>query len=231
MLDCGFSGRETSLRLARLEREAAHLTAILLTHEHTDHLHGVGVIARKYNLPVWMTPGTWRRAEKQVGSLPQVNLFNVHEAFAIDDVYVEPYPVPHDASDPSQFVFSNGSLRLGVLTDTGSLTRHIETMLSGCDGLILECNHDRRLLREGPYPEVLKERVGGPYGHLDNDTAAKLLASLDNSGLQHVVAAHMSETNNTPFLVCSALALALNCDASWIQVADQAQGLHWRELS
>lgn len=230
VLDCGFPLRETLARLARLGREPASISAILVTHEHGDHLGGVGPLARRLGVPVWMTPGTWRAAQATVGRLPALQLFNCHQAFAVGDLEVQPFPVPHDAHEPSQFVFSDGRRRLGVLTDVGESTPHLEQCLSGCDGLLLECNHDRALLRDGPYPDFLKARVGGRLGHLANDTAAAILSRLDSSHLQCLVAAHLSEKNNTPGLAQAALAGALGCDTEFVQIADQDEGLGWQVL-
>ncbi len=231
MMDCGLPLKTTVERLARLGTAADNLTAILLTHEHHDHVKGVGLLARRFGLPVWMTPGTFRQCGERAGELPQLELFSPHGAFEIDDVMVTPFPVPHDACEPSQFVVSNGAVRLGILTDTGSSTDHIEDVLQGCDGLILECNHDRDMLLGGPYPEPLKARIAGAQGHLDNATAAELLARLAPGDLQHLVAAHLSDTNNTPALARVALSEALGCTPDWIQVADQDEGLPWCSLS
>jgi phosphoribosyl 1,2-cyclic phosphodiesterase len=232
LLDCGFSLREFERRLARLGLDGGALTAVVVTHEHGDHLRGVAAVARRYRLPVWMTAGTRRAAERQgMNGVADLRLFSCHERFAIDALEVTPFPVPHDAAEPSQFVFSDGRHRVGVLTDVGSSTRHIETCLDGCDALLLECNHDRELLWDGDYPPSLKQRVGGPLGHLDNDAAATLLARLDCSRLQHLVAMHLSEQNNTPYLAASALSGALGCEASWIQIAGQDDGLAWRQVS
>lgn len=230
MLDCGFTLKELTRRLCRAHTEGTALSGIIVTHEHGDHVRGVAAAARKYKLPVWMTHGTLKATEAQCGNLPDVRVFSAHEPFSIGALEVRPFPVPHDAREPSQFTFSDGDRRLGVLTDTGSSTRHIEDNLSGCHGLLLECNHDRDMLFGGEYPESLKQRVGGPLGHLDNDTSAQLLARLDNSRLQHLVAAHLSEKNNTPYLARAALSGALGCDDSWVQIADQELGLGWREL-
>lgn len=150
--------------------------------------------------------------------------------FCIGDVELWPYAVPHDSCEPVQFVFSNGVRRLGLLTDTGSSTRHIEHSLRDCDGLILECNHDAGLLRDSAYPPSLKDRIGGPFGHLSNDQAAGLLARLGSVSLQSVIAAHLSEKNNRPELARAALGRALGCDPEWIEVADQDEGVEWREL-
>jgi phosphoribosyl 1,2-cyclic phosphodiesterase len=157
--------------------------------------------------------------------------FNSHEPFAINDLEIQPFPVPHDAREPSQLVFNDGRHRLGLLTDTGHITRHIEAMLDGCDALMLECNYDPDMLEVGPYPDVLKRRVGGEQGHLSNTQAAGLLAGLDHSHLQHIVAAHVSEQNNTSGHARRALAAVLDCTEDWIGVCDQDQGLSWRALA
>ncbi len=231
MVDCGFSLKETMARLRRLGKEAWDLTAIVLTHEHGDHAKGVGWLARRFNLPLWMTAGTFRMIKARVGPLPVTRLFDPHQTFAIDEILVTPFPVPHDALEPNQFVFSNGDLRLGILTDTGRSTPHIEATLSGCHGLILECNHDYSMLWGGPYPQSLKARIGGEQGHLDNAAAAKILDALDHTKLQHLVAAHLSDTNNTPALARTALSQVLGCTSRWIHVADQECGLPWHNLS
>lgn len=231
LVDCGFSLKQTISRLQRLGKGPQDVGAVILSHEHADHASGVGAVARALEIPVWMTQGTFDASRERLGPLSDIRLFSPHAPFEIGDIYVTPFPVPHDAREPCQFVFSDGALRLGMLTDVGSATSHIEVMLSGCEGLILECNHDGRLLAAGSYPLALKTRIGGPHGHLDNDTAGELLAKLDYSRLQAIVAAHLSENNNTPALARVALAEALGCAPSWIGVADQAQGLPWQRLS
>lgn len=230
LIDCGFSMREAERRMARLGTSPQRLSAILVTHEHHDHLSGVGALARKYRIPVWLTAGTETAGKKRLGDLPQRRLLNSHSDFAIGDLSLHPFPVPHDAREPCQFVFSNGDKRLGLVTDTGSSTPHIERQLDGCNALILESNHDREMLASGPYPPALQARVGGGLGHLSNDQAAEILQRIDSSSLQHVVAAHLSEKNNTPRLAVEALSAALACEREWITLAHQVQGLNWREI-
>ena len=228
LIDCGFSVRETERRLARLGVSAERLSAILVTHEHGDHINGVGALARRHDIPVWLTAGTF--AARRLGDVARCRVFSSHASFALEDVQVYPYPVPHDAREPCQFVFSDGQRRLGVLTDTGCATPHIAEQLAGCHALLLECNHERTLLDNGVYPPALKRRVGGDLGHLSNAQAAELLARLDTSRLTQLVAAHLSEKHNTPALARGALAEALDCDAGWVGVATQDAGLDWREV-
>ena len=228
LLDNGFSVKETEIRLQRLGLEAEQLTAILVTHEHDDHIRGVGPLARKFGIPVWTTRGT--ASHVGLGKLPALHFIDVHQPLELGDIQVQPFPVPHDAREPCQFAFGDGAKRLGILTDTGSTTAHIVEQLSGCDALMLECNHDVAMLANSSYPESLKARVGGRFGHLSNDQAAELLAQLDTQRLQHLVAAHLSEQNNTSMLACGALSDVLNCETDWIVVAQQGSGLDWRTI-
>ena len=230
LLDCGFSIKETVFRLARLGLTPADLSGIVITHEHSDHIGGVFRFANKFNLPVWLTHGSLAYLSNLDQSLVDARVIDSHAAFAVGDLYIEPFPVPHDAREPIQFVFSDGQHRLGVLTDTGMITPHIEQMLSGCNALVLECNHDADMLANGPYPTSLKQRVGGRFGHLDNTAAADLLRNIDTQQLTHLIAAHLSHKNNLPALARAALAQALNCAEDWIGIADQAMGFEWRSI-
>lgn len=231
MLDCGFGIGECAARLARLGLEPSDLHALVVTHEHDDHIGGVARFARKHELPVHLTYGTLTALGEERGSIEQLTIIDSHTAFAIGDIEVRPFPVPHDAREPAQFVFSDGAATLGVLTDVGSPTPHISAMLSGLNALVLECNHDAAMLASGAYPPTLKRRIASRFGHLANDAAAQLLAGLDCSRLQHLIAAHLSQQNNTPALARAAMAEAVGCTPDWIGVATQDEGLAWRAIA
>ncbi len=229
LLDCGFGLNETMRRLARLGVEPDQLTAILVTHEHDDHIGGVARLSRKFGVPVWLTPGTLRGVEALFQDV-SLHFVESYAPVCIGEIEVRPFPVPHDAREPAQFVFGDGQDVLGVLTDAGCITPTIVRELDGCNALVIECNHDSGLLAQGDYPPSLKQRIAGRFGHLDNDAAATLLGSIARDKLRHVVAAHLSESNNRPALARAALAGVLNCSQDWIGVAGQETGLDWRQL-
>jgi phosphoribosyl 1,2-cyclic phosphodiesterase len=230
LLDCGFGLAEVTARLARIGLGPGDIDAIIVTHEHEDHAGGVARLARRHELPVYLTYGSMAALGRDRAALPETVVIDGHAPFAIGDIEVRPFPVPHDAREPVQFVLGDGAARLGVLTDIGAPTPHVAQMLSGLEALVLECNHDRAMLEAGPYPAMLKDRIGGPFGHLENAAAARLLGELDCSRLQHVIAAHLSQQNNSPELARAALAGALGCEAGWIGVATQEEGFAWRQI-
>jgi len=230
LIDCGFSTRFALQRLACLGISVEEITALLVTHEHSDHVSGVSRLAGRYGIPVYLTHGTHLAVLSGKLQLPECRLIDSHTPFSIGSLEIRPYPVPHDAREPVQYTFSDGNHRLGVLTDSGTITPHIVDKLHGCDALVLECNHDSDLLAASSYPVVLKRRISGNLGHLENSQAASLLRQIATQKLQHIVAAHLSEKNNSPELAARSLASALNCAESWIGVAAQSDGFGWREL-
>ena len=231
LIDCGFGVRDTAARLERIGVSPASLSAIFVTHEHSDHVGGVPAFAARYGIPVWLTFGTLTEVGDRFAGMERIYGFDSHEEIVIGDLAIRPFPVPHDAREPVQFVVTDGAFRLGVLTDLGMSTPCVEQSLSGCDALVLECNHDLDLLAGSDYPASLKQRIAGRFGHLHNEAAAALLAALDTSRLQHILAAHLSKQNNTPDMARAALAGALACASDWIGIADQAEGFAWRGLA
>ena len=231
MIDCGLNLRDTERRLARLGLEPSAIRGILVTHEHGDHAGRVFDFAAAHGVTVHLTYGSLvaLEAEGKVIDGVRLSILTAREPLAVEGVEVRPFTVPHDAREPVQFVLSDGAARLGVLTDIGIGTPHIVEMLSGLDALVLECNYDRDMLWAGGYSRWLKERIAGPFGHLDNEDSARLLGALDRSRLKHVVAAHLSRQNNKPELARRALAGALGCEESWVSLATQDDGFAWRE--
>jgi phosphoribosyl 1,2-cyclic phosphodiesterase len=227
LVDCGFSVRETNARLARLGISAGQLSAILVTHEHTDHSSGVGRMSRRHQLPVYTSHGTY--ASGRLGDVHELRYFHSEAGFKVGAIDVMPVAVPHDAREPCQFVFRHGGHQLGVLTDLGNITPLVSQHYAGCHALLLECNHDPDMLRAGPYPENLKRRVGGEWGHLSNQQAADFLMRVQGPQLQHVVIAHISEKNNDRAKVMSALETVYvrSAELCW---ADQQTGFDWLQL-
>ncbi|AOR66161.1 MBL fold metallo-hydrolase [Burkholderia stabilis] len=229
LLDCGFSAKEVERRLGRLNLGIGDLDAILITHEHSDHVGSALTLARRASLPLYMSWGTARAVGADEADVDLHVLWG-DETAAIRDLAVMPYTVPHDAREPLQFVFMDGCRRLGVLTDVGMATPHITAVLSGCDALMLESNHDTAMLAASRYPQSLKARIGGNHGHLSNDAAADILASLERSRLQHLVAAHLSQQNNLPELARQAFAGVLGTSGEDVVVATQDAGFDWLTL-
>lgn len=239
LIDCGFRLREAEKRLRSAGVEPASLDGILVTHEHGDHVGGVFRLARAHGIPVYITHGTWLASEGErdqsngPGTVipsadPLLNVIEPDQPFELAGLSILPVAVPHDAREPVQYVVDDGRVKLGVLTDIGHGTAHVQRAYSGLDALVLECNHDAALLAANDrYPEVLKRRISGPWGHLANDAAARILESLERSRLRRVVAAHLSRQNNAPELAQQALAAVLSGFAEDIAVADQDSGLSW----
>jgi phosphoribosyl 1,2-cyclic phosphodiesterase len=229
LVDNGFNLRQLGRRLARAGLGLRDLDAVIVTHEHSDHIGGVARFARKAGIPVYCSEGT-AEASGLEGFGIRVHALRAGVRIGIGPLAIEPYAVPHDAAEPLQFVFSDGDRRAGLLTDAGESTAIIVAALDRVHALLLECNHDAAMLRNGSYPPFLKARIAGSQGHLSNEQAAAILASIDRSHLGWIAAAHLSQSNNTPALARAALAAVLGCADTEIAVADQGEGLDWRAV-
>jgi len=228
LIDCGFSVKEMEKRLSLRGIHAADLNGIVVTHEHSDHIRGVLPLAKKYQLPVLMTVGTAKSLKSCVGV--ELSFIEGDVSFAIGDLVVTPVPVAHDAREPVQFVVSGGNMTLGVLTDLGCVTPHVLESYRFCHGLLVESNHDIDMLATGPYPPPLKHRVGGDWGHLNNQQTKHLLDNLHTEQLQQLVIGHISEKNNSLDLVKQVMS-EVDFRASDIHYASQENGFSWIELT
>ncbi len=196
LLDCGFALKEIVARCAELSVSLQRLDGVLVTHEHSDHVRGLGPLVRKYAIPLWITHGTYRSLrDSKIGP---VNLINAHESFDIGDIHIVPFPTPHDAAESCQFVFSTPNARFACVTDLGVPTAHITSTIADCDALLVESNYDEKMLRQGPYPPSLQARIRSDFGHLGNEQAGDLVRRVDSSRLETVLLGHLSEKNNAP---------------------------------
>jgi phosphoribosyl 1,2-cyclic phosphodiesterase len=224
LLDNGFNGRQLRLRLARAGLTIEDIDAVVLTHEHGDHVGGVGMLLKRRRMPLYCSAGT-------AGAAALADDFievRDGETVLVGALQLAPFAVAHDAAQPLQYVFGDGDRRLGVLTDVGAPDSAVIDALGGVDALLLECNHDVAMLRAGGYPPFLQARILGEFGHLSNAQAAALLAAIDRSRLGLVAAAHLSRRNNQPRLARAALAAVLGCGDDEVLIADQDDGLPWQ---
>lgn len=228
LIDCGFSVRETEKRLQRLGRNPADLSAILVTHEHGDHIRGVAALARKYGIPVKLTHGTLV-AGNLATERNNIELVIPHQRFSVGTLSIMPVSVPHDAREPVQYVVSSSTLKVGVLTDLGSITANVVEHYQHCDGLLVEANHDTGMLQAGPYPYSLKRRVGSDWGHLNNLQTAGLLSRLESRKIQTLVLGHISLQNNQQSLVEQAVSPIL-AQVGNVHFACQEQGFPWQSI-
>ena len=205
---------------------ADQIDAIFITHEHGDHIGCARQLALRERIPVYMSHGTYAAiGEPDFDGLLRIACDS--QWFEVGALQVRPFTVPHDAREPLQLTCSDGSARLGVLTDLGHATAHVLEQLAGCESLLLECNHDPQMLASGSYPPFLKRRVGGAWGHLANEAAAAIALAVQPRGLKQIVAAHLSEQNNRPEVVRQVLSAALGCSEADILVADGPTGCGW----
>jgi len=225
LLDCGFTLKEITARLLKLGLTPADIDTVLITHEHGDHVRGIGPLSRKHNTRIYLTHGTYRRLRDN--RLHDYVLFPAHTTFTIGDIVVDPFPTPHDAAESCQFVFGCGGVSFAAATDLGVCTPHVMQKLQNVDGLLLECNYDVDMLRTGPYPPSLQARIRSNFGHLGNDQAGGMLAELDHPRLQQVLLGHLSEKNNTPDAVRTTIAGALHDGTKRLVVLEQHACSEW----
>ena len=227
LVDCGFPLKETWARLTRHGIAPERLAGILVTHEHSDHASGVVALAHRFRIPVHLSHGTLRSLQNLDPDLARP--FNSDASFTVDGVTIQSVTVPHDAREPTQFVFSRDGVRLGVLTDVGHVSRHVAASFQGCTALFMESNHDLGMLMRGDYPPRLKRRIAGDLGHLSNEQAADFLARVLHDGLTHVVVGHVSEQNNARRHLDAAFGPFAE-RLTELRFATQGEGVGWLEV-
>lgn len=232
LIDCGFGIKAARARMQGINIDPDDLDAILITHEHADHIGGAFRVGAAHEVPVFLTHGTWLASKAAAKDKATCEIISPDVRFTVGGLSIMPVPVPHDAREPVQFVVDDGRVRFGMLTDLGHGTPHVAREFSSLDALVLECNHDADMLAgNASYPMSLKRRISGPFGHLSNDAAGQLLSQLDYSRLKRFAAAHLSVKNNKPELARAALAAVLDSQPLDIEIADQANGLAWSAIS
>lgn len=210
LIDAGFSGKQLETRLSHVGKDISEISGIFLTHEHNDHISGAGVLSRRFKMPVYANEGTFKGAERKLGKLHRREEFETGGSIELQDLEIRSFRVSHDTLDPVGFVVSDGNFTLGYCTDTGKTSHLMAARLKNCDMLIIEFNHDPDMLKTGPYPLALQQRVRSSHGHLANQDAAEFLRILLHDKLRCIVLAHLSETNNLPRLAQQAAA-SVNC--------------------
>jgi len=221
LIDAGLSAIETERRLHSRELDPRDLDAIVVSHEHSDHIQGVGVLSRRYQLPVYINEPTLTAAKAQLGAVNETVRFHPGMDFCIGELCLHPFSVSHDASDSVGFTVQDDTTKVGIVTDLGMATQLVCHHLKGCRLIILEANHDQRMLEEGPYPWHVKQRIQSRLGHLSNEASRDLLGEVSHSGLRHVILAHISETNNEPDRALSVVGEALSHHRIQLRVAYQ----------
>jgi len=221
LIDAGFNGKEIARRLRIIGRRIEELDALLITHEHIDHTRGGGSLARRYGIPVYLNPDTHRAALAILGELPRVEYFNPGSSFPLQDLVIEPFYLPHDASNPNGFNIYEGETKVSIALDLGYITNLVRERFQQARLVILESNHDPELLQLGPYPWSLKQRISSKLGHLSNQLSGKLLAEVTHSGLEGIILVHVSQINNDPTLIRIAIEKSLRHSPPKLVIACQ----------
>ena len=229
LVDCGFGLAETEKRLANLNINAEDITAILLTHEHEDHIRGAFSLANKHTIPVYLTHGTFKMCAKKIKNSFDIEYRFIDSlaTFNIKAIVVTPIVVPHDAREPVQFKFETDATSFAIITDLGYGSKNLIGSLSNVQSLVIEANHDQEMLNQSEYPESLKIRIGGRYGHLSNHEAAKILKEINAEGFKFIGAAHLSDKNNHPDIVKKILGDAIGKESSFVKIISQDHGIDW----
>jgi phosphoribosyl 1,2-cyclic phosphodiesterase len=220
LVDAGLSATEIQRRMQAVDLDPHALDGLVVSHEHSDHTQGIGVLSRRYRLPVYLSRATLKAAFR-LGKLHEYHHFNCGETFQLNTLRIHPFSITHDASDPAGFRISQHGKQIGIATDMGRATAMVADQLSRCNIIVLEANHDLRMLADGPYPWHLKQRIRSRNGHLSNLESKDLLVQIENSNLKYVILAHLSETNNSAEMALSEFAPVISASGIRVIVAEQ----------
>jgi phosphoribosyl 1,2-cyclic phosphodiesterase len=224
LIDVGLSAREIERRLDLIGVRADDLDAIVITHEHVDHVRGLGPMSRRHRLPVYLNKVTYENLPEQLGRLSDRVQFCTGKTFSVEDVTIHPFSISHDAADPVGLTLINGESKVGICTDLGKGTRLVHHHLEQCRLLVLEANHDVEMLNKGPYPWALKQRIRSSSGHLSNEESGEILTRVLDEDLEQVILAHMSEVNNSPDQVLKAFTRILRrCQCQHVKLTLSSQ--------
>ncbi len=201
LLDAGFPAREILKRLQMANLDIGAIKGIVISHEHSDHVRGVGPLSRRLKIPVFANRRTYARIKNTIGDVGEVMGFETGSGFSLDCITVESFSIPHDSADPCSFIFRHEERKVAVTTDAGAVTRLMREKLKNMDYVVVEANHDPEMLKAGPYPWKVKQRIASRSGHLSNEAGVQLVSNISHEGLQGVTFAHLSKTNNNPDLL------------------------------
>lgn len=202
LIDAGLTGKKIQEGLMQIGVSPDEINAIVITHEHDDHIKSAGILSRRFNIPIYANTNTWNAMINHIGNIKEENtkVFDHYNAFAIGDLYMLPFPIPHDAAEPCGYTITDGKKRVSVATDMGQATKTVKENIMNSDIVLLESNHDVEMLKVGPYPYPLKLRILSNTGHLSNEDAGKTIVELLNGKVKKVILGHLSKTNNYPEL-------------------------------
>lgn len=212
LVDAGLSGKRIENKLKEIGIDPKSLTAILVSHEHSDHICGVGVLSRRYNIPIYANKGTWEGMSTKIGEIKENNIkyFNSTEDFNIRDFNIKSYDIPHDANEPVGFSIKKDNVKISIVTDLGYIDENIKNEVGDSDLVVLESNHDEEMLKAGSYPYYLKQRILSNIGHLSNEAAGDTIVDLVNRNVKSILLAHLSKENNFPELAIATVKNILN---------------------
>nr|WP_280140143.1 MBL fold metallo-hydrolase [Proteiniborus ethanoligenes] len=208
LVDAGLSGKRIQESLISIGVEPSTINGILVTHEHKDHIHGVGILSRRFNIPIYANENTWLSMKSEIGEVKEENImvFDTNKIFEIKDLNIHPFNISHDSVEPVGYSFYHNNIKISIVTDTGYVSQEVKENIKNSHLLMIESNHDVQMLKVGSYPWFLKKRILGEHGHLSNDDAGRLLTEVISGNNECILLGHLSKENNFPELAYETVA-------------------------